>query len=244
MAARDRTHLRSLICVAGHELRITARCLREDLGDSPGALFADLYRRHGIVKAFRRERSGATAGPDPLGPGGGARPLTVLRHTHHWRGVTWFEDAEGVVWLCACGWHRSREPGDAFDVFEQMRRDGRIWPTEEDYEALAADRGEQFAALVVDDGPRLLAMARANRETEQVLVIGREPVSIVVHVVETLEETFVAVSGVTISPSQLQLLLVSLYPDRRFEEWRLEDRLPTRELDLIRAEFCVSIVHG
>lgn len=107
-----------------------------------------------------------------------------------------------------------------------------------------ADRGERFAALVVDDGPRLLAMARTNPATEQVLVIGREPVSIVVHVVEALEETFVAVSGVTIGLSQLQLLLVSLHPDRRYEEWRREDRLPTRELDLMRSEFCLSIVHG
>lgn len=244
MVERDRAYLRSLICVGGHELRITARCLREDLQDSPDAAFTELQRRHGIVRAFRRSRSGATAGPDSLGPGGGTRPLTVVRHTHHWRGVTWFEDAEGVVWLCACGRHRSGEPADAFNVFEQLRRDGRIWPTDEDYQALAADRGEQFAALVVDDGPQLLAMARANPGTEQVLAIGREPVSIVVHVVETLEETFVAVSGLTIGLSQLQLLLVSLYPDRRFEDWRQEDRLPTRALDFARAEFCLSIVHS
>lgn len=125
-----------------------------------------------------------------------------------------------------------------------MRADGRIWPTEADYEALAEDRGEQFAHLVVDDAPRLLAMARARPETEQVLVIGREPVSVVVRVVETLEETFVAVSGANLGVALLQLLLVALYPDRRFEEWRHEERLPTRELDHKRAEFCLSIVHG
>jgi hypothetical protein len=110
--------------------------------------------------------------------------------------------------------------------------------------ALASDRGAQFAAFVLDDAPRLLTMARSAPGTEQVLIIGREPVSAVVHVVETLEQTFVAVSMISLTPSQFQLLLVTLYPDRKFEEWEFEQRLPTRDLDLTRAEMCFSIVHG
>lgn len=68
--------------------------------------------------------------------------------------------------------------------------------------------------------------------------------AVVVRIVETLEETYVAVSGLRLTLPVLQLLLVSLYPDRRFEEWRTEQSLPTRELDLARAELCLSIVHG
>jgi hypothetical protein len=232
------------VCGAGHELRITSRCLSEDLNDVHEAPFDELARRHGIVRAFRRERRGATAGADTLGPAGGERPLTVLRHTHNWRGVTWFEEDAGVVWLCACGWHRSGQDDDAFRRFGALRDDQRIWPSGEDYEALAADRGEQFAAFVVADAPRLLAVARAAPDIEHVLSIGREPVAMVVRVIETLEETFVAVSGVNLTPPLFQLLLVALYPDRRFDEWRSELRLPTRELDRTRAEFCLSIVHG
>jgi hypothetical protein len=76
------------------------------------------------------------------------------------------------------------------------------------------------------------------------MIIGHEPVAIVVQVVETLEETFVAVSGLHLLPSLYQLLLVALYPDRPFSEWRPAQRLPTRLLDHTRAEFCVSILHG
>lgn len=244
MPAEDQSHLRSFVCSLGHELRITGRCLSEDLGDSPEASFDELAKRHGIVKAFRRERSAATTGVDTLGPGGGVRPLTVLRHTHHWRGVTWFDQEAGVVWLCACARHRSGQSDDAFPHFSILRESDRIWPRDGDYEVLAADRGEQFAAFVVIEAPRLLAMARAAPDTEIVLVIGREPVTIVVQVVETLEETFVAVSGLHLTPQLFQLLLVALYPDRRFGDWRAVQRLPTRDLDRPRAELCYSIVHG
>lgn len=244
MAGLDRPHLGSLVCVAGHELRITGRCLSEDLGCARDAAFEDLAGRHGIVRAFRRERSSATAGPDHLGPAGGQRPLTVLRHTNDWRGVTWLDDGERVVWLCACARHRSGQPDDAFPFFRSLQATGRIWPTNDDYEALAGDRGEQFAAFVLADAPRLLAMARKAPGTEQVLVIGREPVTVVVHVVETLEETFVAVSTLTLTPSQYPLLLVALYPDRAYDEWRVEQRLPTRELSRTRGEICASILHG
>lgn len=243
MAGLDRPHLGSLVCAAGHELRITERCLSEDLSSSRAATFEELAGRHGIVRAFSRERSGTTIGPDTLGPGGGRRPLTVLRHTNDWRGVTWFDEQTQVVWLCACGWHRSGQPDDAFPIFETLRDKGRIWPTEEDYEALLAGRGERFAAVVVDDAPRLLAMARASPDTEQILSIGGEPVALVVRIVETLEETFVAVSALNLMPTLWLLLLAALYPDRGLQEWRAEQRLPTRELDHSRAESCMSIVH-
>jgi hypothetical protein len=163
--------------------------------------------------------------------------------THHWRGATWHDADEGVVWVCACGRHRSGEADDAFPYFEELRDRGLIWPTNEDYEALLADRGERFAAFVVADAPALLERARAEPEIEQTAMIGLEPVAVVVRVVETLEETFVAVSGMNLQLPTLQLLLVALYPERPFTDWRQESRLPTRELDHTRAEFCLSIVH-
>jgi len=241
--ATDIPHQRSLVCAAGHELRVTCRCLTEDLGSAVGATFEELAARHPIVRAFRRERRAATVGPDTLGPPGGQRPLTVLRHSNDWRGVTWHDPDATVVWLCASGWHRSGQPDDAFQLFARLKDKG-IWPTAEDYDALAADRTEQFAAFVIDDAPRLLAMARAEPEVEQVLAIGQEPVALVVHVIETLEETFVAVSVQNISMQMYQLLLVALYPERSFKDWRVEQRLPTRDLDYARSEVCMSILHA
>lgn len=230
--------------MAGHELRVTRRCLIEDLNQAPAAPFDELAQRHGIIKAFRRERRAVTAGPDTIGPAGGERPLTVLRHTHHWRGATWFDPRNGVVWLCACsGRHRSGDADDAFLYIEALRDKGEIWPTDDDHEALAADRGQQFAAFVITDAPALLAAARATPETEQVAIIGIEPVTVIVRVIETLEETYVTISGLRLTLPVLQLLLVSLYPDRGFEDWRPEKHLPNRDLDHARAELCFSIVH-
>ncbi len=200
-------------------------------------------QRYEIVGAFVRERYARTAGTDVLRPAG-PRPLTILRHTHDWRGTTWFDEQQDVVWLCSThGHHRSRESDDSFLYFLALRDEGLIWPTGEDYEDLAADRGTQFAAFVVDLAPDLLAEARANPGVECSRTIGREPIAIVVEIVETLEETYVAVSGLTITPPLLNVLLASLYPNRSFEDWRFEDRLPTRDLDVQRAEFCLSILH-
>jgi len=118
-------------------------------------------------------------------------------------------------------------------------------PNAADYEALADDRAERFAAVVGVEAPQLLADARANHGEEVRGVIGTtQPLGLVVHLVETIEETYVAVFGDTTSLAQLQLLLVALYPEHGFNEWRPEARLPTRELDLRRGEFCLSIVHG
>lgn len=150
------------------------------------------------------------------------------------------------MWLCASHWHRSGDEDDAFPFFRSLHANGGVWPQDDDYEALAADRGERFVDFIMIEAPRLLQRARALPSTEHVLTIAREDVaSIVVCLVETLEETFVAIAGggPWMSPEHLLLLQVSLYPDHRFEDWRAEARLPTRELDPRRAEFCFSIVH-
>jgi hypothetical protein len=242
MHAQGRFHERSFVCAVGHELRVTARCVQVDLSDSPESQFERLVDRHDIVRAFLRERHLQPVGADTVGPADD-RPLTVLRHTHHVRGATWHDEEEGVVWLCACGRHRSGQADDAFPYFERLRGDGSIWPADPDYEGLDADRGARFAAFVVADAPAVLAAARADPDTEQTLAIGLEPVTVLVRIVETMEETFVAISGINLTLEALQLLLVALYPERAFNDWRQEPRLPRRELDHSRAEFCLSIVH-
>jgi hypothetical protein len=151
---------------------------------------------------------------------------------------------ENVVWLCAYDRHRSGQADDAFQRFPELIAAGLLRPTTDDYEALRDDRAERFAFVVADEAQELLAAARARPGVEQHRVIGTtQPVGLLVHLVETLEETFVAVFGDTTDLAQLQLLLLALYPDRAFEDWRMEQRLPTRMLDLRRGEFCLSIIH-
>jgi hypothetical protein len=242
VTSRDVAHLRSFVCAAGHELRVTARCLTNDLSDSALAPFEELVNRHGIVKAFKRERNEATVGTDYLGTSSRTdRLLTVLRHQHHWRAVTWFDEETSVVWLCACRRHRSGETDDAFPHFEALRDADIIWPSEADYEALAADRGEQFAVLAVTEGPALLDRARNEPNKEHRIEIGLERVGIVVVIVETLEETYIAVSGLNLTFPLLLLLMGALF-DRPFDDWRPESRLPNRDLDYAAAELCFSII--
>lgn len=235
---------RSLLCQAGHELRVTARCLHADLGADSTATFESLLR-HEIVKAFRRRRHDAVYGTSTVGPACGSDTLWVLRYGHHHRGATWFDGDQNIVWLCAYARHRSGDPNDAFPYFEELRAAELVRPTAADYEALFTDRAERFSAVVEAEAQALLAAARLEPGTEQRRVIGTtRPVGVVVHIVETLEETYVAVLGDTTGPTELQLLLVALFPDRPFDHWRQERRLPTRDLDFRRAEFCLSIVHG
>ena len=237
-------HLRSFVCRAGHELRVTERCVVDDLGRGRDMDFATLLR-HEIVKALRNQRHTVVHGTDTVGPAAGDDTFWVLRYSHHHRGATWFDTEENVVWLCAYARHRSGEPFDAFERFPQLIGEGLMRPTASDYEALRDDRAERFAAVVSFEAQDLLAAARAQPGVEERRVIGTtQPVGLVVHVVETLEETYVAVFGDTTGLAQLQLLLAALYPDRELEEWRPEQRLPTRDLNLERGEFCLSIVHG
>jgi hypothetical protein len=236
-------HKRSFLCRAGHELRITERCVIDDLGFARNAEFHSLLA-HEIVRAFRNQRHTVVVGTDTVGPAAGADTIWVLRHTHHHRGETWFDTAENVVWLCGYERHRSGEAGDAFQRFPELIAAGVMRPTVADYEALRDDRAERFAFVVADEAQQLLAAARARPGVEERRVIGTtQPVGLLVHLVETLEETFVAVFGDTTDLAQLQLLLLALYPERAFEEWRAEQRLPTRALNLRRGEFCLSIVH-
>lgn len=237
-------HGRSFVSRAGHELRITARCVLDDLGIRQDSTFETL-QSHEIVKALRNQRHTNVRGTNTVGPAAGSNTLWVLRYGHFHRGATWFDEEQNVVWLCAYALHRSGDPADAFPHFDELRQSGVLWPTTGDYQALSDEHGERFSAVVAPEAQDLLAAARATPGVEERRVIGTtQPVGLVVHIVETLEETFVAVFGDTTEIPQLQMLLAALYPDRAFQEWRPEERLPTRDLNHIRGEFCLSIVHG
>lgn len=214
----------------------------EDLGLRHDADFESLLA-HDIVQALQHKRGTSLEGTSSVGPLAGADTLWVLRQGNDHRGTTWFDVEENVVWLCAYGWHRSGQPGDAFQYFAGLISARRIRPTAGDYEALGDERAERFAAVVAVEAQELLATARANPEIEHRRVIGRsQPAGMIVRLILTAEETFVAVFGDTTDLARLQMLLVALYPNRGFLEWRYEQRLPTRELDHRRGELCFSIV--
>ncbi|HVA10221.1 MAG TPA: hypothetical protein VNG12_26185 [Acidimicrobiales bacterium] len=232
----------SFVCEAGHELRITSRCLRADLDREPPQAFAELAEAHPIVHSLSTKRDSLTHGGKTVGPASGARTLFHLGQGNDHRGATWFDHRERVVWLCGYRWHRSGHAADAFPYFHRLLRSGEIWPTQEDYAWLETDHAERLAEELPEVAQSLLQQARAAPNVEYRAVIGTGGVGLVVEVVATLEETYVAVRVATMGdPTRLVALLAAFYPDRNFDEWASRTRLPTRHLGA--GEICLSILN-
>lgn len=200
-----------------------------------------MCRAHLIIRAFRNRRSSSTGDGDTVGPAADDMTVYTLRHSHHHRGATWYDEESKVVWLLAVGHHRSGQADDTFKHFQDLNERGCLYPEERDLEDLLSDRSEEFIERASVSIPHLLEKARRDLGVEVQVAIGSEPVSCVVHVVETAEERFFAVSG-NVGLSGLATLQVLFAPDRDFDDWRSESTLPTRELDFTRSEMCFSIV--
>jgi hypothetical protein len=230
------------LCPAGPELRITRRCLEEDLGEDPeDCEFEAMCAKHEIVRALRNRRSSSVAGGDTVGPAAGPESIYTLRYGNDHRGGTWYDAENKVVWLLAAAHHRSGEPDDAFQRFGELREEGRIYPVADDLEDLAADRAVGFLERAKLAVPGLIAEAQASPGTEVSAVIGNEPLGCVIHLVETAEERFFAVSGY-VGPTAILTLKVLFSSDSDYEDWRDEPRLPTRPLDHVRAELCFAVM--
>lgn len=230
-------------CLCGtYELRITHRCLTNDLNLGPTADFA-IARSHPIVHALENQRSTSPIGAKTVGPAAGERTIYRLAYGHDHRGATWFDQAERVVWLCAYRLHRSGDPDDAFPYFHALIDSGELLPTADDYEALFLDRDRRFVDTMSVDAQALLGRARSNPGVEQVGVIGgQETTGVVVEIVETLEETYVAFALTVGDYTRIILLLIAFYPDATFKDWDLAASLPTRSLR--DNEICYRILRG
>ncbi len=231
---------RSFLCPYW-ELRITERCLVNDLNLEAGVGF-DESLRHPIVDAFAKKRLNSTGEGKTVGPEAGPETLHHLGSGDRHRGATWWDAKNKVVWLCGYGWHESGADDDAFQLFKQLIEEGRIKPTPADIEALLDDRAERLANLLPDAAADLLEEARADPDNEKTMTVGGLRLSIVVRYVETLEEIFLAVRGGT--RREINALRLSLFQEAELGEWFLEERLPTRELDQEEYEVCYSIWHG
>jgi hypothetical protein len=82
------------------------------------------------------------------------------------RGATWFDTAQGVVWLLDAQIHDERHKGssDAYDVLEGLETAGQLFPEEIDHAWLELDRRcldtKSFADDVRRDARDLVGMAR------------------------------------------------------------------------------------
>ena len=238
-----RWHRGSCICDR-YDLRITQRCLVSDLGFDSSITFADA-RAHPIVHTFESQRAADPIAARTVGPADGDLTVYRLGHGHDHRGATWHDQVERVVWLCAYALHRSGEDDDAFPYFHGLIRAGTLLPTEEDYAALFDDRGRRFADTLYKDAQQLLARARSDPGVEQIGVLGgEEATAVVVDIVDTLEETYVAFSVAGIDTSRLVMILGAFDVEAAFSAWELVDMLPTRPLRVDDGEICYRILRG
>jgi hypothetical protein len=197
-----------------------------------------------IAHALRTKRDVTTISGKTIGPANGALTLYHLGMGHDYRGATWFDERVGIVWLCAAhDRHRSGEAADAFPYFRALIKSREIWPVRLDYEWLELDRADRFAERLPEAAQELLERARAAPDEEHRARIGLGDVGVVVEIVETLEETYVAFPVASMGdPTWLVALLAAFYPGRRFADWQHRNRLPTRRL--APGELCMSIMHA
>ena len=232
-----RYHRGALIC-PNYELRITQRCLTDDLREAQADL--EGLDRHEIVRAFVNERSQQPVGVREVGRGRNERPLWRLGFGHDHRGATWHDEEARVVWLCACGRHRSGQRDDAFQHFNRLIEADIIYPTEDDYRLLEDERARRFAELAPGDAASLRAEAERRPDVEVRGTIGEEhEVGVVSVVVELVgSELFVAFPA-RVFPDQLLFVLVAFAPNAAWTDWRQVEALPRRALD--PGELCYSI---
>lgn len=231
MSDADRANCRrgSYLCESW-ELRVTSRCLVEDLGRGADARFEDLLGLD-IIKGFVGKRCADPTDTRKVAPLTSGREVYTLGYGHRHRGATWHDEQNRVIWLCAYGRHESGAAEDAFPYFKELDAEGRLLPVRDDYERLVEDRNRRFTDAVVDDAQQLLLEAREDPGVEKSGILADSVgVGVAVELVETLEETYIAIRADDLRPGWLDIVLAAFFPDADLRGWESTDSFPTRPL--------------
>jgi hypothetical protein len=226
-------HLGSYIC-REWELRVTARCLEDDLEQPIDVAFEDLSGIE-IIKTFMKDRFERIDDTRQVNKLKSGKRVWVLARGNDHRGGTWFDPAERVVWLLAYRRHRSGSPDDFFPYCQELDESGALWPTEEDYERLLSDRGSRFAWWVRIEGPVILKQAQKRPGEEHRVMFGGEyGACLAVEVADELQETTVAFQLDTVPTDHIPIILASIHADAA---WEPTDKMPSRDLGPLELAF-------
>jgi hypothetical protein len=213
-----------------YELRITRRCLEDDLEYFGEAPFEELAK-HEIVKALVNRRSDSPDDTRAVAPLSRAKRVYRLAYGDRHRGATWYDERHGVVWLLAYAQHQFEDRGDAFPYFKELDAEGKLLPAPVDYEALLRERDDRLQSTIGRDAERLLLEARETPGREVVGVLGGSvEVTVAITVVEPLRELHVAVQMVGVAKEHFVLALAVLFEGKSFEEIETADAMPSRAL--------------
>jgi hypothetical protein len=155
-------------------LRVTRRCLLEDLEVDEGDLEAPLHelaQRSQIIRAFIQQRSQLPTGQETI-QGLTSRIIAYSLHAGQFRGITWHQEAAGVVWLLAARFHRSGQRDDAYPYFQELDANGQLLPTRDDFTALGRKQANTLARSLLTDIPPLRRQVESQPGTVVQGVVG------------------------------------------------------------------------
>lgn len=164
------------------ELRVTVRALREDFELDETSVEWDseqLSDTHQLLKAFFERRSLLPIGSEttslPV-----SRQVVYNLHAGRFRGLTWHDVDDDVVWLLGCGWHESGSINDIYQHLKSADILDRLLPTADDYQHLYTMRNNSgisdLSGLVEEaqaDGPKLREEAERNPGTTFSVNLGQ-----------------------------------------------------------------------
>jgi hypothetical protein len=108
-------------------------------------------------------------------PAGSQLPKTKATvwnlHSDRWRGLTWHDEDDDVVWLLGVGWHESGSSDDAYVVLKGRDVDGTLFPTATDFEDAEPGDIDWFLTALATEAPNLMQRAKAapNSEVREVI---------------------------------------------------------------------------
>jgi hypothetical protein len=222
----------------GWELRVTKRCLEDDLNADDDAPFDSILGLH-VVKAFVKDRQEVTYGTRQVSPIECRPEVWVLAQGDRHRGATIYDPEQEIVWLIAYGKHESGSPKDFFPYCKGLAKTGTLLPTEEDYEGLLADRGSHFAEAVRIEAPMLLLVASRTEGEHRCTVGGSLGAGLCVEVSTAPDATAITVAffATEVEWEQGLTLLAAINPGK----WDPVPRMPSRDLEDGEVAFTIML---
>ena len=175
------------------ELRVTARCLDEDLNAEATADF-EAIRGLEIIKGLIGDRSKESISSRQVNPLTCGQDVWVLARGHDHRGATLHDPEDEVIWLLAYGRHRSGEQDDFFPYCKQLDAEGRLLPGHDDYRRMFLERDKRFVEAVRVEAPVILRDARAAEGEYRCTVGGKLGASLSIEIDEGLDATAITVA--------------------------------------------------
>lgn len=174
------------------DLRVTVRALREDFDLDEASTewnSEQLSDTHPLLKAFFERRSVLPIGTETTHLPVSSQVVYNL-HAGRYRGITWHDSDDDVVWLLGCGWHESGSINDVYQHLKNADIMDRLLPTAGDYRHLYVMRENtgvaDLSGLVKEAqavGPKLREEAESNPGTTCSVNLGE-----IIQVSEIVEE--------------------------------------------------------